>query len=131
MVKRLNAGDVISLAGDSEKYVTHAMAASATSIVINAPGLMSDAADNAAISAQNDYLPSMAVSRNAIHLAARVPALPPGGDGADDRMYIADPTSMLVFEVAVYRQYRQVTFEVGICWGWKTIKPEHSAILLG
>jgi hypothetical protein len=36
-----------------------------------------------------------------------------------------------VFEVRVYRQYRQVKFEVGMTWGAKVIKPNHVAILAG
>lgn len=127
----LNLGDVITLAGDTEKYVAQAMAASATTLTINAPGLRSAAADNAAITALNDYLPNVAFTRDAFHLVNRVPAVPEGGDGADDRLYVSDPNSGLTFEIAVYRQYRQVTYEVGICWGSRAVKSEHAAILLG
>ena len=128
----LNAGDVITLAGDTEKYVVaEAMAAGATSIKIAAPGLRQAAADNTAITALNDYLPSVAFTRNAFHLAARLPAVPAGGDMASDRMSVADPHSGLQFEVAIYRQYRQVTYEVGLAWGVAGIKPEHAALLLG
>jgi hypothetical protein len=73
----------------------------------------------------------MAFTRNAFQLATRTPAIPGEGDNADDRTYVADPISGLVFEIALYRQYRQVTWEVGIVWGVKGIKPEHAAILLG
>lgn len=57
--------------------------------------------------------------------------MPNGGDAADDVTTITDPVSGISFQVAVYRLYRQVKFEIGIAWGVKLIKPEHVAILVG
>jgi len=39
--------------------------------------------------------------------------------------------SGLSFQVAMYRQYRQVHFEVALAWGMKMIAPRHSALLIG
>ena len=126
----LNAGDLITIAGDSNKYVAQAMAASATTININAPGLREAAADNAAITSPADYTAMMAFSMDALMLACRVPAVPDGGD-LGTRMYLTDPRSGLVFELATFPQYRQRTYEIGIVWGVKTIKAEHLALLIG
>lgn len=127
------AGDVVTFAGDDSKYVvtTGDAGDGDKDIVLGAPGLRETLADGVAATSLASYLPSVAMSRDAIQLAARVPAIPSQGDNADDRTYITDPVSGLVYEVSLYRQYRQVSMEIALCWGVKTIKPEHMALLLG
>lgn len=126
----LKAGDVVKFGTDGRMYVVSA-AGTATPLDIAAPGLMSAVADDDAITMLSSYTPNMAFDRNAIQLIARVPAMPAGGDTADDVMTITDPVTGLSFQVAVYRQYRQVKYEIGMAWGVKLIKPEHVAILVG
>lgn len=124
------AGDCITFAGDANVYaVNTALAANVLSI--GAPGMRIAAADNAAITVGGTYTPNLAFDRRAIVLAARAPALPDGGDNADDRTLVTDPVTGLTFEVSVYRQYRQVRYEVALAWGVKAIKPAHIAILRG
>lgn len=126
-----SAGDVITIG--SYKYVISATVSGNgdKDIVLNAPGLMATVANDTSTSVAAAYTANMAFSRDAIQLAARVPAMPSGGDLADDRMYVPDPVSGLVFEVSLYRGYRAVTVEIAICWGVKAIKPAHMALLLG
>lgn len=126
------AGDVVTFAGDTNKYVvTTGISGASGNIVLGAPGLREALADTVEMTIGNDFTANMAFSRDAIQLAARVPAVPSGGDQADDRTIITDPVSGLSFEVSVYRQYRQVTYEVAICWGVKAVKANHMALLLG
>lgn len=128
------AGDVITFAGDSNKYVvvTGAGAVSGATIVLAAPGLRQalPVGDKAitivAASARN-----MAFNRSAIVLAARAPARPQEGDMASDVIVITDPRSGLSMEFSMYKGYRKVRYEVGLAWGVKNIKPEHTALLLG
>ena len=128
------AGDVVTWAGDSNKYIVNSATASGAAsgnIIINEPGLKIALADTVEGTIGASYTPSLAFSRSAVGLVTRAPALPGGGDMADDRQVIVDPVSGLAFDVAVYRQYRQVSYEVAIAWGVKAIKPAHIATLLG
>jgi hypothetical protein len=134
----VGAGDVITIAGDTNKYVVTsavfagANPASGDIITIAAPGIrVAVGASATNIVVVDSAVQNLAFSPSAIVLAQRLPALPDGGDMADDRMTIVDPRSGLPFELAVYRQYRQVHYELSAAWGVKNIKPEHTAILLG
>ncbi|VDZ67231.1 Uncharacterised protein [Klebsiella aerogenes] len=115
--------------GDSNKYLV--AAATATTITLAAPGLRQALADNSAITTVGGYTANMAFDRNAFLLAARTPAMPQGGDTADDVMNVTDPVSGITYQVALYRQYRQVRYEVGLSWGVAAVKTEHSVLLLG
>lgn len=123
------AGDIVTFTGDANKYVV--ATATATTITIAEPGLRQDLADNTAITVGGNYVANMAFDHNAILLACRTPAMPEGGDTADDVMNITDPVSGITFQVALYRQYRQVRYEIGLAWGVKEVAPRHAAIILG
>ena len=125
------AGDVITFAGDTNKYLVAIGTSGAGNITLAKPGLLQDAADNAAITVNNNYTANMAFERNSIVLATRMPELPQEGDIAIDRMTITDPRSGLSFEVSIYPGHRKVRYEIALAWGVKNIKPEHSAIVLG
>ncbi|MCK4818547.1 P22 coat - protein 5 family protein, partial [bacterium] len=126
------AGDTITFTGDTNKYVVTTGVAAPGTITIAEPGLREAIAASAVamtIGASSTEQ-NLAFDRNAIVLASRLPALPDGGDDAEDRTIVTDPFSGLSFEVAVYRQFRQLTYFVGIAWGVKMVKPAHSIILL-
>jgi hypothetical protein len=127
------AGDVVTFAGDSNKYVIGSGFAGDGDgdIVLNDPGLRAALADNAAMTVGNSYTASLAFTSNALMLAARAPALPDGGDSADDRMFVQDPISGLTFEISLYREYRRIRYEVALAWGVGAVKSEHIALLLG
>jgi len=129
------AGDVVTFAGDSNKYVVTSGDADVSgggTITLAAPGLrvaMSTATK--AITVVASAARNMAFNRSALVLAARAPARPEEGDMAEDVIVITDPRSGLSMEFAMYKGYRKVRYEVGLAWGVKNIKPEHTALLLG
>jgi len=124
------AGDVITINGDTNKYVVNT-ALSGGSFVIGGTGLRAAAADDAAITVGNSYTANVAFHRRALELAMRAPAVPQGGDSADDAMLIQDPHSGLVFEIRVYKGYRKTMIEVAAAWGVKAWKSDFIATLLG
>ena len=127
-------GDVITFAGDTNKYVVAAgvAAVSGGALVIAAPGLqVAQSAGDKAITITAASARNMAFNRSAIVLASRAPARPSEGDMATDVIVITDPRSGLSMEFAMYKGYRKVRYEVGLAWGVKNIKPEHTALLLG
>ncbi len=135
MAVALVAGDVVTFAGSTHKYVVATaltLGASTSGVLVLAdPGLRAAVGAATAISVGASYTGNVAFSRSSLILATRAPALPDGGDMAVDRMVVVDPRSGMAFEVAMYAQYRQMQYEVSAAWGVKGIKPNHSAILLG
>jgi hypothetical protein len=126
------AGDVVTFAADTvNKYVVNTGVAAPGTIALGLPGAMATIPTGNAMTIGNSYTANMAFARSAIHLAVRTPAMPKEGDQADDVMVITDPVSGLPFQIAMYRQYRRVHFEVGLAWGRACMKSEHCAILIG
>jgi hypothetical protein len=123
-------GDVLAVQGDASQYVVGA-ALAAGSVGINNPGLRAQAASGQTVTVGNNYMPNVAFTPNALVLLARSPAMPAGGDDADDVLYVTDPISGLTFQVAYYRQYRRTKIEIGLAWGVRNVKSEHTALLQG
>lgn len=125
----ISAGQIVTFAGDPNQYVV--AAATSNLITLAAPGLRQDLADDTAITVVGAFTANMAFDRNAFLLASRTPAMPEGGDNADDVMNVTDPISGITFQIALYRQYRQVRYEVGLAWGVSSVKPAHGCLILG
>ena len=125
-------GNIISFAGDANKYVVAEDVPTGGTVLKIAGGLKQAVADNAAITMEVDtYLPSIAFHRNALLLVCRPPKLPSGGDKALDVKDIIDPVSGLAFQAALYGDYLQNRLEIRSAWGWKAISPRHILTLFG
>ena len=129
------AVDIITFAGDSNKYVIAAYVtignSTAGDIVIAEAGLQAATSATQVVSGVAASARNMCFARSALVLATRAPARPEEGDQAVDVMIITDPRSGLSLEFAMYKGYRKVRYEVSAAWGVKNIKPEHTALLLG
>lgn len=126
------AGDVVTFAADSaNKYIVNTGVAAPGTISLGKPGARVVIPTANALTVGNSYTPNVAFARSAIVLATRAPALPEGGDSADDVMMITDPRTGLSFEVAVYRQFLQTVYHVRLAWGYRAIKSEHISLLMG
>jgi hypothetical protein len=131
------AGDIVTFAGDTNKYVVATGVAAPGTIVLAQPGLrVAIPASATAMTIGNNFTPSILFAKSSLVLATRAPALPIDASGreadmADDRMLITDPLTGLNFELSMYRQYRQIRYELAMAWGTRMVKAEHGAILLG
>ena len=84
-----------------------------------------------AITIGNSYTANLAFDRNAVILATRMPAMPEGGDSAEDVIQVMDDRTGLMFEVALYKQFLQNVYHVRVAWGCAAIKSAHIATLIG
>jgi len=129
------AGDVVTFAGDTNKYLVasgDADVSNGGTITLAAPGLrVAMSAATKAITVQATSSRNIAFPRSAMQLVARAPALPQEGDAALDRMMITDARSGLAFEVSLYPGYRKIRAEIAMAWGVKASKTAHIASLLG
>jgi len=132
------AGDIITFAGDINKYVVASVAfaganpAAGDVITLQEPGLrVAISAAATAITVTPATSRNMFFHRSAIQLATRAPAMPDGGDSSDDVMTLQDPNSGITYEFCVYRQKRQVRYEINLAWGVKMVMPRFAGILIG
>jgi len=123
------AGDVVTFAGDSNKYVVSADGTT-TLVTIGEPGLRQTLANDVAMTIGNDYTPSIALHKSAIALAIRPPKAPEEGDMMT-RELVTDPYSGITFEVALVKGQRVVQYQVSAVWGVKAVNPAWIATLLG
>ena len=124
------AGDVVTFAGDTNKYVV-GTALGGGSLALNDPGLRKALADNVALTVGNDFTANVALHRSAAEIAIRPMADPPGGDLAVDTMVVQDAHSGLVFEIKAYKGFKKAMFMVSCVYGVKAWKSQHIALLLG
>ncbi len=132
------AGDIITLANDTNKYVVAAASfaganpATGDTITLAAPGIrMAQGAAERVITVVATAARNIGFTRNAILLGTRLPIVPFSGDQASDRMTITDPVSGISLGLAYYPGYMMGEYEIQLAWGVSVIKPENVAILLG
>lgn len=101
----ISAGQIVTFAGDPNQYVV--AAATSNLITLAAPGLRQDLADDTAITVVGAFTANMAFDRNAFLLASRTPAMPEGGDNADDVMNVTEGNTNISGVTVVFRAGEQ------------------------
>lgn len=128
-------GDVVTFAGDTNKYVVvtgDADVSNGGTIVLQEPGLrVAMSAATKAITVVATHSDNLAFARSAVELAIRAPADPMGGDAAVDMMTVQDPYSGLSFGISVYKGRKKAMIAVDALYGVKVWQPEYVALLLG
>ena len=134
----VGAGDIITLANDSNKYVVESASfaganpATGDTITLAGPGIrMAQGAAERAITVFAASSRNIAFQRNAIILATRLPEAPSEGDMALFREVVTDPRTGISFEIAAYPGFRMVTYHVSVLWGVSVIKPEFVSTIIG
>lgn len=128
----VKAGDVVTFAGDTNKYVVGTGVAAPGTIILNGPGLrVALPAVATAMTIGNSYTANVAFSASSFGFAARPPAMPAEGDLRIDSYLITDARSGLTFEVSVWPGSRKVKYEIALVWGWAPLNGDGIATLLG
>lgn len=126
------AGDIVTFANDSNQYVVATGVAGAGTIVIAEPGLrVAQASASRVMTIVAATTRNMFFHKGALQIAVRAPAMPDGGDMADDVTIITDDVSGMALEFCIYKQKRQVRYEVNAVWGVAAVQPRHMGLLIG
>jgi len=129
------AGDVVTFAGDANKYrleTGDADVSGGGTITLAAPGLREPIAASAtAITRSASYDAAVVgFSMDALHVAMRPPEAGTH-DLAVDSMLVTDIRSGITFDIRLYEGYRMMYGEIGLAWGVHASKPEHIGLILG
>jgi len=122
------AGDIVTIGNN--KYVA-ATALASGSFTVALPGIVEVVADNTAITVNATSSRNLAFSSNALLLGTRIPIMPAEGDLAIDNEIITDPRTGISFDLRVYPGVGMNVYRIQAAWGFKVIKPQHVALLLG
>jgi len=123
------AGDVVTFAGDTNKYVVTTGIAAPGTITIGNPGLkVALAASAVALTVGNNYTADVAFEKSAAVGIIRPTLIPE--NPTIEQMEISDANGMtyLMLQIA---QYGQLSWELHLAWGFKTVNGEFSTIVLG
>ncbi len=125
----LLAGDVVTFAGTSTKYVANS-ALAAGSFTIGKPGLLAAEADNDAITIGNNFTPNVMFHRDAVELAVR-PMAGSIASAATDVEIFTDPLTGITIQVEVYGGYKKAMIDMTLVYGAKVWTPAGVAVVMG
>lgn len=127
-------GDVVTFAGHAQTYaITVApTASSGAQTVTVSPAIKAIVADNASVTKKASHAVNLAFHRDAFALAMRPLTSETAGDAYGNNIVsMTDPVTGLSMRLEVYRQYKQVVYELDALWGVKLIRPEYAVRIAG
>ena len=127
-------GDVVTFAGHAQTYaITVApTASSGAQTVTVSPAIKEIVADNASVTKKASHTVNLAFHRDAFALAMRPLTSETAGDAYGNNIVsMTDPVTGLSMRLEVYRQYKQVVYELDALWGVKLIRPEYAVRIAG
>lgn len=122
------SGDVVTFAGDTNKYVVNSGVAAPGDIKLGRPGVRKAISTGTAMTIGGAYVPNLAFERSAVVGVMRPPVMPE--NPTINQMLISDQFGMtyLMLDIA---QYGQRTWELHLAWGFSVVQGEHVALILG
>lgn len=123
----LIAGDIVTFAGTTDKYVANS-ALTGGVFAIGRPGLIAAEADNDAVTIGNNYTPNVAFARDAIVGVMRPPIIP--ASPIINQTLISDGLGMTYLLADIVGDGMR-TWRLHLAYGFKAVQSEHIAILLG
>lgn len=122
------AGDVVTFAGTSDKYVVNTALAGGQ-FSIGRPGLVAAETDDDAITVGNSFAANIALHRNAVILAMRPPSQVANKN--IETMPITDPRTGMTFLMEKIYGDGVTTYRLRVLYAAAAVQSEHIAILLG
>lgn len=122
------SGDVVTFAGDTNKYVVNSGITAPGDIKLGRPGVRKAISTGTAMTIGGAYVPNLAFERSAVVGVMRPPVMPE--NPTINQMLISDQFGMtyLMLDIA---QYGQRTWELHLAWGFSVVQSEHVALVLG
>lgn len=125
------AGDIVTWAGDTNKYVVSSCVGSGAAITLinlNRPGLRAALANTTEGTIGANYTPNFAFEKSAVVGIMRPPVMPE--NPAIKQLLVSDGKG-LTYLFCEISQYGQISWEMHLAWGFAAVQSEHIAILLG
>ncbi len=132
---QINAGDIFTLAGDTQTYVVNATvsaigsAGTSGQAISIEPPLKVAAASSTAMTVKGDHVVNLAFHRDAFAFANR--PLQSAGLAAENIMSMTDPQTGITLRLEVVRQNKRTVWQLDILWGAKLVRRELAARIAG
>lgn len=127
----LLSGDVVTFAGDTNKYaINTGFTAAAGNAIIGLPGMQETLANAVEMTIGNSYTPNIALHQDAVELAIR-PMATSIASAATDVEFFTDPHTGITIMVEVYGGYKKAMIDITLVYGAKVWDSRGVAILMG